>query len=262
MIENQHTIIAMLVGNTNTLAGLYDLRNPGKISSDLHRIANQDAADAARAIAALDEDAPIVVASVNDPWTDQLVTALEAAGRRTLRIGHEIGINMNHRVDDEQRTGIDRFLAARGAYQVFQQACVIVDAGTAVTVDFIDGEGTFEGGAIAPGARMSLAALAERTAALPEIELRPPESDPFGRNTAQAILNGIVYGIRGLVRVLTERYAEAFEAYPLIVATGGDAALIFKDDELIERIVPDLALIGVAVSMRDALEAEDAEVKE
>jgi type III pantothenate kinase len=132
---------------------------------------------------------------------------------------------------------------------------VVVDAGSAITVDFVDGEGTFQGGAIAPGARMMLRALHQQTAALPAVEFAAPEGagdssgddfQPFGRNTPQAMLNGVFFGARGLVRQLAERYAEKYEAYPTIIATGGDAKVLFEGDDLVERIVPELTLRGVA----------------
>ncbi|MCA9311591.1 MAG: type III pantothenate kinase [Phycisphaerales bacterium] len=252
-------IIAVMVGNTNTLFGMYDLEKPQQVRGGARRVANGDLAVLADAITSLDDEAAIVLATVNEPVSEALVAALERiTGRRVFRMGVDVGIAMDHRLDPDTRTGQDRFLAACGAYQLFQQACVVVDAGTAVTVDFVDGTGVFQGGAIAPGARMSLLALSRGTAALPDIELRAPLEDPFGRNSVQAILNGVFYGVRGLVRTLTERYAEAYEAYPLVVATGGDAELLFSGDELIERIVPDLALIGIAVSAARALrEGED-----
>ena len=75
------------------------------------------------------------------------------------RVGDDLPIPIQVDLAPETITGSDRLLNAVAAFDVLQQACVVVDAGTAVTVDFIDGKGTFHGGAIAPGARMQLAAL-------------------------------------------------------------------------------------------------------
>ena len=94
----------------------------------------------------------------------------------------------------------------------------------------MDGQGTFHGGAIAPGARMQLRALHEGTAALPEVALAAPDDDAFGRSTSQAMLHGVYHGVRGLVWKLVERYAEAYGAFPQVVATGGDAELLFRGD--------------------------------
>ncbi|MBL0922211.1 MAG: type III pantothenate kinase, partial [Phycisphaerales bacterium] len=113
------------------------------------------------------------------------------------------------------------------------------------------------------GATLMLRSRREHTAALPEVALERPvsasseEADPFGRNTREAMLNGAFYGVRGLVRALVERYAEAYQAYPRVVATGGDAPLLFEGDDLVEVIVPDLALRGIAACCRAAIEGAD-----
>ena len=76
-------------------------------------------------------------------------------------------------LDPETITGVDRLLNAAAAYATLKQACVVVDAGTAVTVDFVDGHGTFHGGAIAPGARLQIDALHRGTDALPDVQAAP-----------------------------------------------------------------------------------------
>jgi type III pantothenate kinase len=144
--------------------------------------------------------------------------------------------------------GEDRLLNAAAAYGELKQACIVVDAGTALTVDFIDGAGTFHGGAIAPGARLMLDALHGQTAQLPEVELKPP-AEPIGHSTVEAMRTAAFHGLRGMVRELVEKFAETVGQYPLVIATGGDAELLFKDYELIERIVPDLTLRGLAVTV-------------
>lgn len=201
-------------------------------------------------------ESPVAVAcSVNPRLAEQIERAL---GRdiEFLVIRRDVPLMINHTLDEqgERTVGADRLCDALGAYAMLNQACVVVDTGSAITVDFVDGEGTFHGGAIAPGARMMLRTLHEKTAALPQVEFATPEGvgddhselQPFGRNTPQAMLNGVFFALRGLVRQLAERYAEKYEAYPAIVATGGDAQTLFGSDELVERIVPDLTLRGVA----------------
>jgi type III pantothenate kinase len=162
-------------------------------------------------------------------------------------------------LDPETITGMDRLLNALAAYRRLRQACVVVDAGTAVTIDFVDGEGTFHGGAIAPGARMQLRSLHRQTAALPEIEFRKPDDETFGRSTAEAMLRGVYHGIRGAVWRLVERYADRYGAYPHVIATGGDAEVLFADDELVDRIVPELTLHGIAACVEHALAARPDE---
>ncbi len=102
---------------------------------------------------------------------------------------------------------------------------------------------------------MQLRSLHEYTEALPDLEFTVPEAEAFGRSTAQAMLKGVHFGIQGLVRILAEHYADHYGAYPTVVATGGDAETLFRGDELIDRIVPDLTLQGIAVAARHAMAA-------
>lgn len=203
---------------------------------------------------------PIVMASVNDSFADQLASALkDQLSEDVYRVGLDLPIPVQCDLAPETMTGVDRLLNAAAAYDVLKQACILVDAGTAVTVDFVDGDGTFHGGAIAPGGRMQLAALHEHTEELPELDFAAPEPEAFGRSTTQAMLKGVHCGIQGLVRILAEQYADHYGAYPTIVATGGDAETLFRGDELIDRIVPDLTLRGIAVAARHAMAATSGE---
>ncbi len=207
-----------------------------------------------------DDGATVVLASVNEDAAATLQAALtDQISQQIWRIGTDIPVPIGEHLDPETITGIDRLLNAAGAWDMLRQACIVVDAGTAVTVDFVDGEGTFHGGAIAAGARMQLAALSEGTAALPEVEFQPPLREAFGKNTAQAMLQGVFHGIRGMVRQLSEQYAMRYGAYPLIVATGGDAEVLFKDDELVERVLPDLQILGMIAAVRHALMRDAAD---
>lgn len=204
------------------------------------------------------ERAAVVIASVNEPVARSIGSAVEdQLGVGIYRIGEDLPVPIGRQLDPETITGVDRLLNAAAAFAAVQQACIVVDAGTAVTVDFVDGEGTFHGGAIAPGAGMQLRALHRDTDMLPELTFRRPSTEPFGRSTAEAMLIGVHHGIRGMVWKIVERYAEAYGAFPMVVATGGDAEALFEDDELVDRIVPDLALRGIIAAARSALEVED-----
>ena len=143
----------------------------------------------------------------------------------------------------------DRLLNAAAAFDVLKQACVVVDAGTALTVDFVDGAGTFHGGAISPGGQLMLDSLHQRTALLPEVKFAKPD-EAVGHNTTEAMLAGAFHGLRGTVRELVELFAEHAGTFPMVIATGGDAPLLFADYPLIDRVVPDLTLMGLAVALR------------
>lgn len=250
-------IVAVSVGNTRTRVGVF---REGALEH-ARAVANasvEDVLAAIREAPAQSGEAPIVVASVNPPVESRLADELSNGPRRVLRLGRDLPIPIEHALRDDSTVGQDRLLNALGAFSRAKQACVVVDAGTAMTVDFVDGQGVFQGGAIAPGVRMMLRALHAQTAALPEIDFEPVPGDaPFGKDTREAMRLGVQSAARGVVRTLVERYAEAFGAYPQIVATGGDAAVLFEHDDLVEHIVPDLTLMGIQAACQRLLDDEE-----
>jgi type III pantothenate kinase len=266
----QGHLLSVAVGNTRTRFGVFH----GNELEDPESFPNSDMAALIGAIlkaAEGEHGVSIVISSVNPTVADALHKALEDAGEENVyRIGRDIQIPVQHTLDDASTLGQDRLLCAFGAYARAKQACVVVDAGTAVTVDFVDGEGIFHGGVIAPGAKMMLDAMHEKTAQLPQVALggqplRGAGSDesqespnaevdgppnPFGKNTQEAMLLGVTNAIRGLVQYTVEQYAEFFGGYPQVVATGGDADALFGEEVsqgggIVESIVPDLQLIGI-----------------
>ena len=253
------SILALTVGNTRTRWAAF--RGRELIRSSVQ--ANADPAALAGLIAPDAEGAEVVaVASVNEPLAAPLVDTLHSRlGVRVERIGRDLPLGLTHTLDDASTLGQDRTLNAIGAFARARQACVIVDAGTAITVDLVDGEGVFHGGAIAPGLNAMLEALHRTTAALPALRHEPPDPDrgPIGRDTRHAMILGVRAAAQGMVRLLVERYAEVYGAYPRVIATGGDAATLFDGDGLIEDIVPDLQLIGIQAVVEAARDAGGAE---
>lgn len=246
------TLLAVTVGNTRTRLGLF--RPAATQGGELIEAASHTNADLAaiakhaRELLASDHGASIVLSSVSNKTADELEKLLRAeTGEETYRFGRDLLIPVRTTLDDEKTVGQDRLLCALAAYSKAKQACVIVDAGTAITVDFIDGEGVFQGGVIAPGLHMMLASLHEHTAALPQMVFTKPDAQRgvFGKDTRHAMLLGVQTAAQGLVRLVVERYAEAYDAYPQIIATGGDAPTLFEDDEVVEHVVPDLQLMGI-----------------
>lgn len=257
----QVNLLAVSVGNTRTRVGSFV---EGKLTQtatfeNARRERIAEAIDEAYAPLRDREDAGVLLSSVNPAVAEPIQQAITEHLRQSVqRAERDLPIPVGRQLDPEAMVGEDRLLNAAAAYDVLKQACVVVDAGTAITVDFVDGAGTFHGGAIAPGAQLMLDAMHQRTAQLPEIEFDKP-AQAIGHNTSEAMRSGVFHGMRGMVRELVEQYAEAVGQFPLVVATGGDAPLLFQDYELIDRVVPDLTLMGLAVTMRVAREsARDA----
>jgi type III pantothenate kinase len=200
------------------------------------------------------EEPSVYVGAVVPETADRFAMDLASAtGVEPVRLERDVAVPISRQLDPEAIVGVDRLLNAVAAFDVMKEACVVVDAGTAMTVDFVDGDGTFHGGAILPGASMMLQALADGADQLPLIELSEP-AEAIGHSTVEAIRSGVVHGLRGAVRELTERYAEFYQAYPRVIATGGDASLLFQSYDLVERVVPELTLQGMAVTYRRSAE--------
>ncbi len=195
-----------------------------------------------------DEECGVVIASVVPAVTERVAEGVREVLEVTPRIiGRDLKVPLKTGLTDETTVGQDRLLGALAAYVTVAGACVIIHAGTALVVDCVDGEGVFQGGAIAPGVAMSAKALSEFTAQLPCVSLRPPaDEEPFGRNTEGAINLGLFAGLRGTVRELLERYATALGSWPHVVATGGDAQVV--PAEIVDSFVPDLVLQGAALA--------------
>ncbi|MBO6514876.1 MAG: type III pantothenate kinase, partial [Phycisphaerales bacterium] len=247
------TLIAIAVGNSRTRVGSFEDKeclNPQSFESkDIDAITTrvQEIIDSSSNNSG--DDPTIVIAGVNPKSADEIERAIRKSSNLNIyRFGRDFQIPIRHTLTEsgEMTVGQDRLLCALGAYAVLNQACVVIDAGTAVTIDFIDGEGVFHGGAILPGISMMLSSLHEATANLPKLvysKLDPSKHNP-GKQTDEAIMLGVTYAVRGAVRALTERYAEHYQAYPQTIVTGGDMGIL-EDDELIDSFVPDLQLQGI-----------------
>jgi len=176
----------------------------------------------------------------------------EAVDEPVAVIGEDIPLPIEVGVPHPERIGTDRLCCAAAAYGRLQQACVVVDLGTAITVDCVSAEGVFLGGAILPGMRMQARALHEGTARLPDVEPAEPEG-VFGTDTVEAIRSGIVAGVRGAVRSLVEAYATELNQWPIVVTTGGDAALFDNPEGIVQAQAPPLCLLGVARALYQSL---------
>jgi type III pantothenate kinase len=246
-------LLTLNLGNTRLAIGVFTAGELKHVS----RLPVQDRAPIPAAIAAawkLISDSPraaIAAAGVNPElvkWINQ--TVHEQTGQTPLWVGRDMELPINVLTDAPNETGIDRVLNIAAAYEQMEKSCVVVDAGTAVTVDFCNDNGDFLGGAIAPGLRMMLTSLHEKTARLPLVEFAPPTGS-VGANTASAIRHGVYNSIRGLVKEMVESYAMAEGHWPEIIATGGDAEALFKGWELIHAVAPDLTLYGIALAFTE-----------
>lgn len=254
---SHHTVADALlvvdIGNTRIGLGIWDADGV----HDVHRVPVDDDAELRRALSGAwarmgGADRALVLASVAPRHTRRVQDAAKAiTGLSGVRVGEDLPLPLPVDVDNEQELGVDRVCSAAAAFERMRGACAIASFGTAITIDCVSADGRFLGGAIFPGLQMSCDALHEGTAQLPRVAPALPAA-VFGRNTHDAIVNGVVYGVLGALREIVERYATELREWPRLVITGGNAPLVAELADYIDAVVPDLSLIGIALAYREA----------
>jgi type III pantothenate kinase len=157
-------------------------------------------------------------------------------------------------VDKPERVGIDRLLGALAANRLREagRAAILVDLGTAITVDLLTAEGAFAGGAILPGIAMSARALCEQTDALPHLAVDMLGQRPaaLGKSTAAAIEAGLYWGTVGAIRELIAQLSSGLGQPPDIFLTGGASPQVVEllNTDRQVRHVPQLVLSGIALA--------------
>jgi len=170
---------------------------------------------------AADMAQPVIVASVNPPALERL----RRIAASLLVAGADFPIPIKTDVDQPERVGTDRLLTALAAYRRFNRECIVVDFGTAITVNAVRADGTFAGGAIFPGLAMMARALSEGTALLPAVQA-PTAAPLAGRNTEEAIAAGILRGAAGAVTGLIAAARRVVGTDARVVLTGGAAPVV------------------------------------
>jgi type III pantothenate kinase len=244
-------LMVLNVGNTRLAVGAFvggELEGVVRVHFD-ERDKIQEALREAWAKVEGKDNAAIAGASVNPAAMEAIEHAVVGvSGEKVEWVGREIDLPLRVLTDPPAETGVDRVVNVAAAFEQLGKACVVVDAGTAITVDCCNDKGDFLGGAIAPGVSMQLNALHEGTARLPRVDLAAPQG-VFGRSTKDAIRHGVFYGIRGMVKELVEQYATELGFWPEVIATGGDAAKLFEGwEDIVHAISPDLTLYGIALA--------------
>lgn len=154
----------------------------------------------------------------------------------------DTGLTLN--VSDPRSVGPDRIVNCVAARAEYGAPAIVLDLGTATTFDAIDGNGVYQGGAIAPGIGISSEALFERGARLARVEIKPPPS-AIGKTTEEHLQAGIFYGAVGQIDEIVRRIAEEMEGTPKVIATGGLSQAIAPHSKTIRILDPDLTLKGI-----------------
>ena len=188
-----------------------------------------------------------LIASVAPSHTESLAAAAAAfCGSVTLLQGADLP-GVRALVREPQRVGIDRLLNCLACARLHAAPAIVVDVGTATTLDFVTGQGDYGGGVIAPGPRVSVAALAAAAQLLPPVRFARPDQ-VLGMDTEACMQSGAYWGFVGLVRELLTRLREEVGPVEAVVGTGGNCGLIAADVPELERFDPDLTLRGIALA--------------
>jgi len=166
-----------------------------------------------------------------------------------VRLGHETPIPINNNYQTPETLGTDRLANAIGAWELFKgQPILIIDAGTCLKFDFVDGAGTYLGGAISPGLTMRYNALHHFTARLPLLSA-PEKAELIGRDTQSSIHSGVINGIKGEIVATIRDYQVNYQPLQCIL-TGGDARYFLNTLKTFIFAAPTLTLQGLDSILR------------
>jgi len=248
-------LIAIDIGNTNTVIGLFKdekLASTWRVGSDEHRTADEYRF----VLEALLKDAVLCPEQVRGACIASVVPQLTDAWQQvcnrcfntqTLIVEPDAQLGITLRYDNPLELGIDRALAAAAAYHRFKTNLIVLDFGTATTIDYVSSDGIFMGGAIMPGIKTAAESLFEKTKKLPRIDYDLPEG-VLGTNTIACLQIGILGGYCLMVEAMITRIKEQVQGTPRIIATGGLAPLAQRHMDVIGEIDEHLLLQGLKLA--------------
>lgn len=244
-------LLVIDVGNTNVVLGIYS----GKELVAQWRLTSQKRTVDEVGFSLLgllsassikrEEIEAAVYASVAPSLDEAFIRAVEIyLGVSCLKISADLDLGVEIRTRHRHETGADRLLNAVSAKERYGAPVIVVDLGTAITLDVVSAEGAYLGGAIAPGMEIGMELLFSKTAKLPQIALVAPDKY-IGPSTTEAIQSGIVYGFVGMVDTLVRGVFRELGASCKVVATGGHAGILAAHSEVVTDVDQSLTLEGM-----------------
>ncbi len=246
------------VGNTNVVFALFDaageIKTRWRIATDPRRTGDEYAVWLIQLMQiegfSREDVTQIIFASVV-PRADHNLTVLAQkyfgitpleAGKGDAAWGFEID------VEQPSSLGADRALNCVAAHAKYGGDLIVVDFGTATKFEAVDYNGTYKGGIITPGINLSLDALVGKTAKLPRIAIRAPETNSvIGRNTEDQMLIGVFWGYVAMMEGLIEKMRTEIGRPVKVVATGGLATLFDDKTEIFDVVDHDLTIQGLSI---------------
>ena len=260
-------LLAADVGNTNVVFALFDPDGDGgyttcarwRIATDPRRTGDEYAVWLLQLLAiegvAREDISQIIFASVV-PRADHNLTVLSQKyfGLTPLFAGQgKAAWQFEIDVDQPSSLGADRALNIVAAHHKYGGDLIVIDFGTATKFEAIDFTGAYKGGSIAPGINLSLDALVGKTAKLPRIAIRAPDSKSvIGRNTEDQMLIGVFWGYVAMMEGIVARMKAEIGRPAKVVATGGLAILFDEATDIFDHVDADLTIEGLALIARQA----------
>jgi type III pantothenate kinase len=195
-----------------------------------------------------EEIATVIICSVV-PRAEKVVESVlqHRFKKEILVVGRDVKVPIINRYRNPHQVGQDRLVGAFAALRLYGAPLIIIDLGTAITIDVVSKKGEYQGGIIVPGISLSAETLNQKTALLPKVKIAKPRS-VIGRDTRSSILSGIFYGygqmLSGLVRLISQTHAME----PNVILTGGHVQLM-KDFLSLKHCVIDQQLISQGLQM-------------
>jgi len=241
--------LAIDIGNTNIHIGLFDkdiLHSTYSIKStfpehaetDFNKILNKSTCCNIQTV---------IISSVNPETEMFLVEYIQKKlSIRPKIVKKDILIPITIQAEQPEKVGTDRLINALAAFERTRNWTLVIDAGTAITIDVVNDKGAFVGGIIAPGIDISSKALHQCTSLLPEVSVKKPHS-VIGKNTEEAINSGIYWGTIGMVNRIVNMVCDEIKCHPAIIATGGNANILAREIPIITNVCPNLTLEGIGI---------------
>ncbi len=249
---NPSLLLAVDVGNTNTVFAVYREREPlgqWRISTVRDRTGDEYAV-ALTQLMTLDkvdhrDVGNVVISSV----VPQALPALKQMcgyifGCKPKIVGENLGVGMPITIDNPSEVGADRLVNAVAAHRRYGGPLIVVDFGTATTFDIVDSNGRYCGGVIATGINLSLEALHRAAAKLPRIAVERPDR-VIGGSTVTAMQSGVFFGYVSLIEGMVQRIQDEFGEEMTVIATGGLGGLFADATDSINRYDRDLTMAGL-----------------
>ena len=249
-------LLAIDVGNTNMVFGIYEgeeLKGSFRLQTDANRTSDEMGLLMCQYFqrfgVSLDQLEDVVIGSVVPQIMHTLSNAVKKyLGKEPLVIDEDLDPRLPYiPCDSDERLGPDRAVADIAAMEKYGTPLIVLDFGTATTLDAVSREGVYLGGCITAGVRVSIHGLFQKAALLPRVELVKPDT-VLGLTAVGQIQAGAVLGYIGAIEYLIRKAREEMgDPEVKVVATGGLSRMVAENTDLIDVIDPQLVLDGLRI---------------